>query len=45
MKLTTPVDSELASLALLQLKGHMSFWLFPIHMSFLHQTFMNCGTE
>ena len=45
MKLTTPVDSEFGSLALQQLKGHMFFFLFPIHMSFLHQTFMICDTE
>ena len=30
MKFTTPVDSEFPSLALQQLEGHMSFWLFPI---------------
>ena len=38
MKLTTPVDSEFPSLALQYLTGHMSFWLFSIHMSFLAQS-------
>ena len=46
MKLTTPVDSEFASLAL-QISspiGHMSFWLFPIHMSFCLRTLMKLTT-
>ena len=41
MTFTTPVNSEFTSLAVQQLKGHMSLCIISIHMS-LH--FMSCGT-